>query len=183
MERREKNREKHGTPPCPPQAVPGGCGGREGGLCRAVHGWKPCPIPAPHCQLPTSHSPFRPFMPNLVPPKIPDGERLDFDVSASNSSAVVLPCPAAPRRLHCCEHSHHFHFCPVQDIHRKRMEKDLNELQALIEAHFESRKKEEEELISLKDRIVRRQPIPFVGKQPQCSAAARPKMSHVPARE
>ncbi|PKU32974.1 troponin cardiac muscle [Limosa lapponica baueri] len=60
----------------------------------------------------------RVFMPNLVPPKIPDGERLDFD-----------------------------------DIHRKRMEKDLNELQALIEAHFESRKKEEEELISLKDRI------------------------------
>ncbi|XP_074019469.1 troponin T, cardiac muscle isoform X2 [Numenius arquata] len=61
------------------------------------------------------------FMPNLVPPKIPDGERLDFD-----------------------------------DIHRKRMEKDLNELQALIEAHFESRKKEEEELISLKDRIEQR---------------------------
>ncbi|XP_028939717.1 troponin T, cardiac muscle isoform X3 [Antrostomus carolinensis] len=61
------------------------------------------------------------FMPNLVPPKIPDGERLDFD-----------------------------------DIHRKRMEKDLNELQALIEAHFESRKKEEEELINLKDRIEQR---------------------------
>uniref|UniRef100_A0A672UY13 Troponin T2, cardiac type n=1 Tax=Strigops habroptila TaxID=2489341 RepID=A0A672UY13_STRHB len=63
----------------------------------------------------------RVFMPNLVPPKIPDGERLDFD-----------------------------------DIHRKRMEKDLNELQALIEAHFESRKKEEEELLSLKDRIEKR---------------------------
>ena len=57
----------------------------------------------------------------------------------------------------------------MQDIHRKRMEKDLNELQALIEAHFESRKKEEEELISLKDRIVRGQPIPFMGKQPQHS--------------
>ncbi|KAJ6661065.1 hypothetical protein lerEdw1_016866 [Lerista edwardsae] len=61
------------------------------------------------------------FMPNLVPPKIPDGERVDFD-----------------------------------DIHRKRMEKDLNELQTLIEAHFENRKKEEEELISLKDRIEQR---------------------------
>ncbi|XP_023563662.1 troponin T, cardiac muscle isoform X5 [Octodon degus] len=61
------------------------------------------------------------FMPNLVPPKIPDGERVDFD-----------------------------------DIHRKRMEKDLNELQTLIEAHFENRKKEEEELISLKDRIEKR---------------------------
>uniref|UniRef100_A0A287DFT9 Troponin T, cardiac muscle n=1 Tax=Ictidomys tridecemlineatus TaxID=43179 RepID=A0A287DFT9_ICTTR len=65
--------------------------------------------------------PSRLFMPNLVPPKIPDGERVDFD-----------------------------------DIHRKRMEKDLNELQTLIEAHFENRKKEEEELVSLKDRIEKR---------------------------
>uniref|UniRef100_A0A8D0VNF9 Troponin T, cardiac muscle n=1 Tax=Sus scrofa TaxID=9823 RepID=A0A8D0VNF9_PIG len=64
---------------------------------------------------------IRLFMPNLVPPKIPDGERVDFD-----------------------------------DIHRKRMEKDLNELQTLIEAHFENRKKEEEELVSLKDRIEKR---------------------------
>ncbi|XP_064216296.1 troponin T, cardiac muscle isoform X3 [Aotus nancymaae] len=72
---------------------------------------------------PTEESKPKPrsFMPNLVPPKIPDGERVDFD-----------------------------------DIHRKRMEKDLNELQALIEAHFENRKKEEEELVSLKDRIERR---------------------------
>uniref|UniRef100_A0A3Q2QCF1 Troponin T type 2a (cardiac) n=1 Tax=Fundulus heteroclitus TaxID=8078 RepID=A0A3Q2QCF1_FUNHE len=65
---------------------------------------------------------FRPFiMPNLIPPKIPDGERVDFD-----------------------------------DIHRKRMEKDLMELQTLIEVHFEGRKKEEEELISLKERIEKR---------------------------
>lgn len=41
-----------------------------------------------------------------------------------------------------------------QDIHRKRMEKDLLELQTLIDVHFEQRKKEEEELIGLKDRIV-----------------------------
>uniref|UniRef100_A0A3B3ZWA5 Troponin T, slow skeletal muscle n=1 Tax=Periophthalmus magnuspinnatus TaxID=409849 RepID=A0A3B3ZWA5_9GOBI len=34
------------------------------------------------------------------------------------------------------------------------MEKDLLELQTLIEAHFEQRKKDEEELIGLKDRIV-----------------------------
>uniref|UniRef100_H3ASP9 Troponin T2, cardiac type n=1 Tax=Latimeria chalumnae TaxID=7897 RepID=H3ASP9_LATCH len=61
------------------------------------------------------------FMPHLIPPKIPDGEKVDFD-----------------------------------DIHRKRLEKDLNELQTLIEAHFENRKKEEEELISLKDRIEKR---------------------------
>uniref|UniRef100_A0A672H3J8 Troponin T type 2a (cardiac) n=1 Tax=Salarias fasciatus TaxID=181472 RepID=A0A672H3J8_SALFA len=60
-------------------------------------------------------------MPNLIPPKIPDGERVDFD-----------------------------------DIHRKRMEKDLMELQTLIEVHFESRKKEEEEIIQLKERIEKR---------------------------
>lgn len=41
-----------------------------------------------------------------------------------------------------------------KDIHRKRMEKDLLELQTLIDVHFEQRKREEEELIGLKDRIV-----------------------------
>uniref|UniRef100_A0A3P9HPQ7 Troponin T type 2b (cardiac) n=1 Tax=Oryzias latipes TaxID=8090 RepID=A0A3P9HPQ7_ORYLA len=61
------------------------------------------------------------FVPGLAPPKIPDGEIVDFD-----------------------------------DIHRKRMEKDLIELQSLIESHFEKRKKEEEELISLTDRIEKR---------------------------
>ncbi|RVE73062.1 hypothetical protein OJAV_G00045480 [Oryzias javanicus] len=61
------------------------------------------------------------FVPGLAPPKIPDGEKVDFD-----------------------------------DIHRKRMEKDLTELQSLIESHFEKRKKEEEELISLTDRIEKR---------------------------
>ncbi|XP_060701007.1 troponin T type 2a (cardiac) [Hemiscyllium ocellatum] len=61
------------------------------------------------------------FMTNLVPPKIPDGDRVDFD-----------------------------------DIHRKRMEKDLLELQTLIEVHFENRKKEEEEIIALKERIENR---------------------------
>uniref|UniRef100_A0A3P8WC94 Troponin T, slow skeletal muscle n=1 Tax=Cynoglossus semilaevis TaxID=244447 RepID=A0A3P8WC94_CYNSE len=58
-------------------------------------------------------------------------------------------------------------FCPTSqinlkrptltsDIHRKRMEKDLLELHTLIDAHFEQRKKDEEELIGLKDRIERR---------------------------
>uniref|UniRef100_A0A672FPI2 Troponin T type 2b (cardiac) n=1 Tax=Salarias fasciatus TaxID=181472 RepID=A0A672FPI2_SALFA len=61
------------------------------------------------------------FVPGLAAPKIPDGEKVDFD-----------------------------------DIHRKRMEKDLNELQTLIEAHFDKRKKEEEELLSLTDRIEKR---------------------------
>ncbi|XP_063798903.1 troponin T, slow skeletal muscle isoform X3 [Pseudophryne corroboree] len=60
----------------------------------------------------------KPMMPQLAPPKIPEGERVDFD-----------------------------------DIHRKRMEKDLLELQTLIDVHFEQRKKEEEEMIGLKDRI------------------------------
>ncbi|XP_078140770.1 troponin T, slow skeletal muscle isoform X1 [Centroberyx gerrardi] len=63
----------------------------------------------------------KPMAPQLAPPKIPEGERVDFD-----------------------------------DIHRKRMEKDLLELQTLIDVHFEQRKKEEEELIGLKDRIEHR---------------------------
>uniref|UniRef100_A0A3Q2WXK7 Troponin T, slow skeletal muscle n=1 Tax=Haplochromis burtoni TaxID=8153 RepID=A0A3Q2WXK7_HAPBU len=64
---------------------------------------------------------FRPMVPQLAPPKIPEGERVDFD-----------------------------------DIHRKRMEKDLLELHTLIDVHFEQRKKDEEELIALKERIERR---------------------------
>uniref|UniRef100_A0A3Q0R8I4 Troponin T, slow skeletal muscle n=1 Tax=Amphilophus citrinellus TaxID=61819 RepID=A0A3Q0R8I4_AMPCI len=62
-----------------------------------------------------------PMVPQLAPPKIPEGERVDFD-----------------------------------DIHRKRMEKDLLELHTLIDVHFEQRKKDEEELIALKERIERR---------------------------
>lgn len=41
------------------------------------------------------------------------------------------------------------------------MEKDLLELQTLIDVHFEQRKKEEEELIGLKDRIVMPSPCCF----------------------
>uniref|UniRef100_A0A8C9WZ81 Troponin T, slow skeletal muscle n=1 Tax=Sander lucioperca TaxID=283035 RepID=A0A8C9WZ81_SANLU len=63
----------------------------------------------------------RPMVPQLAPPKIPEGDRVDFD-----------------------------------DIHRKRMEKDLLELHTLIDVHFDQRKKDEEELISLKERIERR---------------------------
>ncbi|XP_029281143.1 troponin T, fast skeletal muscle-like [Cottoperca gobio] len=54
-------------------------------------------------------------------PKIPDGEKVDFD-----------------------------------DMQKKRQNKDLVELQSLIDAHFECRKKEEEELLGLKDRIEKR---------------------------
>ncbi|XP_026021882.1 troponin T, slow skeletal muscle isoform X2 [Maylandia zebra] len=63
----------------------------------------------------------KPMVPQLAPPKIPEGERVDFD-----------------------------------DIHRKRMEKDLLELHTLIDVHFEQRKKDEEELIALMERIERR---------------------------
>ncbi|XP_074511799.1 troponin T, slow skeletal muscle isoform X1 [Sebastes fasciatus] len=63
----------------------------------------------------------KPLVPQLAPPKIPEGDRVDFD-----------------------------------DIHRKRMEKDLLELHTLIDVHFDQRKKDEEELIGLKDRIENR---------------------------
>nr|XP_045373736.1 LOW QUALITY PROTEIN: troponin T, fast skeletal muscle [Camelus bactrianus] len=43
---------------------------------------------------------------------------------------------------------------PGEDIQKKRQNKDLMELQALIDSHFEARKKEEEELVALKERIV-----------------------------
>ncbi|XP_040184390.1 troponin T, fast skeletal muscle isoform X1 [Rana temporaria] len=59
--------------------------------------------------------------PKLTAPKIPDGEKVDFD-----------------------------------DIQKKRQNKDLIELQSLIDQHFEARKKEEEEIIGLKDRIEKR---------------------------
>lgn len=98
----------------------------------------------------------RPFiMPNLIPPKIPDGEKVDFDVSEPSVTKPKFPCMC----IHpiCGKHRERESvpaLC-LQDIHRKRMEKDLMELQTLIEVHFESRNKEEEELINLKERIVR----------------------------
>ncbi|XP_051546453.1 troponin T, cardiac muscle isoforms-like [Myxocyprinus asiaticus] len=61
------------------------------------------------------------FVPNISAPKLPDGEKVDFD-----------------------------------DLHRKRVEKDFNELQSLIELHFSTRQKEEDELMALKNRIERR---------------------------
>lgn len=78
---------------------------------------EPEPAPEPEEERPKP----RPVVPQLAPPKIPEGERVDFD-----------------------------------DIHRKRMEKDLLELQTLIDVHFEQRKKEEEELVGLMSRIERR---------------------------
>ncbi|KAJ7344366.1 hypothetical protein JRQ81_000316 [Phrynocephalus forsythii] len=57
----------------------------------------------------------------MTAPKIPEGEKVDFD-----------------------------------DIQKKRQNKDLIELQALIDSHFEARKKEEEELLALRERIEKR---------------------------
>ncbi|KAJ3608004.1 hypothetical protein NHX12_025055 [Muraenolepis orangiensis] len=62
----------------------------------------------------------KPPVSQLAAPKIPEGDRVDFD-----------------------------------DIHRKRMEKDLLELHTLIEVHFHQRRTEEAEIIALKDRIQR----------------------------
>ncbi|XP_077357500.1 troponin T2c, cardiac [Festucalex cinctus] len=61
------------------------------------------------------------YVPNIAPPKLPEGEKVDFD-----------------------------------DLHRKRVEKDFNDLQGLIELHFSNRQKEEEELVALRNRIERR---------------------------
>uniref|UniRef100_A0A8C9TMI4 Troponin T, slow skeletal muscle n=1 Tax=Scleropages formosus TaxID=113540 RepID=A0A8C9TMI4_SCLFO len=61
------------------------------------------------------------------------------------------------RRLYCPRAAiSYYGSTSLQDIHRKRMEKDLVELQTLIDVHFEQRKKDEEELIGLKERIENR---------------------------
>ncbi|XP_030629284.1 troponin T2c, cardiac [Chanos chanos] len=77
----------------------------------------------PHGEEAEEDSKPRPkmYVPNITPPKLPDGEKVDFD-----------------------------------DLHRKRLEKDFNDLQSLIELHFSNRQKEEEELIALRNRIERR---------------------------
>lgn len=69
----------------------------------------------------TKPRPKATYVPNMAPPKLPDGEKVDFD-----------------------------------DLHRKRVEKDINDLQSLIELHFSTRQKEEEELVALRNRIERR---------------------------
>ena len=115
-------------------------------------------------------------------PKIPDGEKVDFDVSFildimcfgslglfTRACLVVygdhtLTCSLVvygDRVLKCglVVYGNQVLTCGLvmapQDIQKKRQNKDLSELQGLIDAHFEGRKKEEEELIALKERIVR----------------------------
>ncbi|XP_013874796.1 troponin T, fast skeletal muscle isoforms isoform X2 [Austrofundulus limnaeus] len=74
------------------------------------------PEPEPEPESEEEKPKFKP-----TAPKIPEGDKVDFD-----------------------------------DIQKKRQNKDLMELQGLIDAHFECRKKEEEELIALKERIEKR---------------------------
>uniref|UniRef100_A0A3Q2ZRW7 Troponin T, cardiac muscle isoforms-like n=1 Tax=Kryptolebias marmoratus TaxID=37003 RepID=A0A3Q2ZRW7_KRYMA len=80
------------------------------------------------------------FMTNISVPKIPDGEKVDFD-----------------------------------DIYRKRQEKDLAELQSLIEAHFIQRKKDEEELITLVNRIVSTPGLRGAAASASCAAPQEEK--------
>ncbi|OWK17256.1 TNNT3 [Cervus elaphus hippelaphus] len=77
--------------------------------------------PPPPAEVPEVHEEEEKPRPRLTAPKIPEGEKVDFD-----------------------------------DIQKKRQNKDLMELQALIDSHFEARKKEEEELVALKERIEKR---------------------------
>uniref|UniRef100_A0A8C9EIB4 Troponin T3, fast skeletal type n=1 Tax=Pavo cristatus TaxID=9049 RepID=A0A8C9EIB4_PAVCR len=62
-----------------------------------------------------------------------------------------VPCPTAINDPKVTEQ-----FEIKQDIQKKRQNKDLIELQALIDSHFEARRKEEEELVALKERIEKR---------------------------
>nr|AEP14536.1 fast skeletal muscle troponin T [Capra hircus] len=81
----------------------------------------PAEVPEVHEEVHEVHEPEEKPRPRLTAPKIPEGEKVDFD-----------------------------------DIQKKRQNKDLMELQALIDSHFEARKKEEEELVALKKRIEKR---------------------------
>lgn len=92
-------------------------------------------------------------MPGLAPLKIPEGEKVDFDVSSSQHGSQ-LHLSVYFRRANYWINSEFNFSLYSQDIHRKRMEKDLTELHTLIDSHFDKRKKEEEELLSLTDRIV-----------------------------
>nr|XP_020644437.1 troponin T, fast skeletal muscle isoform X17 [Pogona vitticeps] len=78
-------------------------------------------VHVPEVHEPAPEPEKKPRIPTLTAPKIPEGEKVDFD-----------------------------------DIQKKRQNKDLIELQALIDSHFEGRKKEEEELLALKERIEKR---------------------------
>lgn len=96
-----------------------------------------------------THFAFITFRPSA--PKIPDGEKVDFDVSKYCMLLLVTLCYVL--NIAWIHVWGHIYVCK-QDIQKKRQNKDLVELQALIDAHFECRKKEEEELIALKERIV-----------------------------
>uniref|UniRef100_A0A3P8WEJ0 Troponin T, cardiac muscle isoforms-like n=1 Tax=Cynoglossus semilaevis TaxID=244447 RepID=A0A3P8WEJ0_CYNSE len=77
------------------------------------------------------------------------------DTEEIEEEEVQYVTPPLPRRPQLISVTFFF-FLNRQDIHRKRQEKDLSELQSLIEAHFIQRKKEEEELLALVNRIEKR---------------------------
>ncbi|KAB0401080.1 hypothetical protein E2I00_019545 [Balaenoptera physalus] len=89
--------------------------------------------------------------------QIPEGEKVDFDgrarpgLTRGEGTAPTLwlrEQPAAgPQEGQGARSSR------GGDIQKKRQNKDLMELQALIDNHFVARKKEEEELVALKERI------------------------------
>ncbi|MGH0149036.1 UNVERIFIED_CONTAM: hypothetical protein FKN15_070840 [Acipenser sinensis] len=93
---------------------------------------------------------------STTPAKVTAGGR-NKSVTNAPVEAPAEEEPAPPGKI-CLTYSSYssvaLHSCNFyMDIHRKRMEKDLNELQSLIEAHFIQRKKEEEELLALIGRI------------------------------
>lgn len=89
------------------------------------------------------------YLSNIQAPKIPEGDKVDFDVSRTLFS---LNTHLSHFQTIC--NLYHLCVCVWQDIQKKRQEKDLTELQSLIEAHFLQRQKDEEELIALVNRIV-----------------------------
>ena len=63
--------------------------------------------------------------------------------------------PSAPGQKHKIPDAHD----GMSDFARKRLEKDLIELERLIKDHFAQRKKDEEELGELQDRIEKRKTL------------------------
>ena len=86
---------------------------------------------------------------SITPPKLPEGERVEFD-----------------------------------EISRKRHQKDLEELRALIAKHFEQRRIEEEELEELRQKLERRKEERAernrIRQQQEKERLARERVRHCP---
>uniref|UniRef100_A0A9L0K3B2 Troponin T, slow skeletal muscle n=2 Tax=Euteleostomi TaxID=117571 RepID=A0A9L0K3B2_EQUAS len=132
-------------------------------------GWRGTGVPKTSASVPLTASPLSPISPPPIPgvaaprlapqilasPPAPSPATEETEPVAEREeerpkpSRPVVP-PLIPPKIPEGER------VDFDDIHRKRMEKDLLELQTLIDVHFEQRKKEEEELVALKERIERR---------------------------